>query len=1139
MDWNSFQNSIKYVIQGLDSVANKEIEIKKQLNNTLLSYYTMKRTNHILQEQNLKRLGIVPTYNKKTESDNLNKELNIKVTSDPDDLSYFNSINEYLLLFRNNNDLMYRLANMLNQETQYVLSKLIVHFFYDDITINEASTALEKTIAYFVEKEIENTPYIFIDSFLSEKTFLGKLILEISNRNEVKVHIQHILKDIIKSMDKNNIERGNSYFTLNLYELNGFVNRECDKKNSNSFEIIDMPNTIKIKSTTNSNTTKDILTPSGSKKQALKKCIKSTSTYYAANVLDESIYSNTKLNVASKYPEVKKYIGDELYKNIPIITEKSLKHFLSVETNEFMKSFYLKHLNLMQSLKNKDCYSIAPFRELLQLSPLYEKLVERYRENCEFILHLILKLINNIKHNIPFMPKIIKHIARQIYSVLHNKDPEMSELDLHSFVGKFYIETIIIPNLINPQKHELLVKDKVLDVNVIKSIMFLEPLLKAISRNKLFVNEQDNNYLVFNPFILQNTLDVRNIIKDILEQNANNIFYNISKSSEYIGENIYQIMCLNKDEIKIFIDNYINFPNDNCIQTARFHQVYESKENILNKEKDKDTNCIIFYLFYNENFPESRKKLLSTVKKKEKICEAFSASQYVEEIKICMKYVLVNTPDFTLNNGLACDNLFQSLNKMIEYYSHDYKDILISKIPLHWYSNFIVNKLDQVPDEYKENNYKKLLNELADEIQNTGKILAEKNNVLQSIMTNELNSLKQLYRLSKYQYKRLKQQESIIKLYHFINKASIQLCLQNGFQIFELIYDANNKNDEQNKDVRLRFLHLETQKNCVHSKNNKSNQFKKHNYHSNNIIEFIQNFARYSNEIMKDIICSLPLDFTKKIIPKEYQKFKEDNTKANEILEKFFTLIQQTNNCWIQNFFNENFQSNYNIQKDDDDSQEYDNYDNYELVNEEKLFEKIEQYIIYQICLRIHTCRKYFTSTPDHSLVSKDNSYNVIQKIDAKFENKCKSLSWINPIEHLKIKPEYLSETQMKIASDYLDKSDNGISYHLIVKYLSKAINTLVNLFTFTTGSGGATIDDFVPVMCYLLIKLRPKRAISNFGLCKYFLNKKAMKQDVGFQLATLEMCLKYINSIDAMKIGLENNKEYYIMKCKEALREK
>jgi hypothetical protein len=362
----------------------------------------------------------------------------------------------------------------------------------------------------------------------------------------------------------------------------------------------------------------------------------------------------------------------------------------------------------------------------------------------------------------------------------------------------------------------------------------------------LFVDERDNNYLVFNPFILQNTLNVRNIFKDILEQNANNIFYNISKISEYVGEDIYQVMCLNKDEILIFTDSYDKFPEDDRIQTARFHQVHGNNDNIFHKEKKKEENCITktFYLFYNENFPESRKKSLCTIKKKEAICEALSASQYVEEIKICMKYVLVNIPDFGLNDGLACDYLFQSLNQIIEYYSHDYKDILISKLPLHWYSKFIVKKLDQVPDEYKENNYQKLLNEIADEIQNTGTILAEKNNVLQSQMTNELNSLKRLYRLSTYQYKQLKRQESIINLYHFINKTSIQLCLQNGFQIYELIYDANNKNEESTRDFKLRFLQLETTKNCIHSKNNKSNHL---NHHSHNIIEFIQNFVQYSN----------------------------------------------------------------------------------------------------------------------------------------------------------------------------------------------------------------------------------------------------------------------------------------------------
>ena len=1124
MDWTSLQNSIKIVTQGVVTVSTKEMEIRQKLNDTLLSYYKMKRTNHLLAENNLKRLGLIPvnedTNKTKKYDDDLNKPIKVKVTSNIDDLSYFGSINEYLLLFRNNNELMYRLSNYIHQEEQYTLSKLIIHYFYDDITLNEASSVLERTIAFFVVKEIENTPDIFYDSFIAEETFIGKLLLEISNRSEVKAHIKHVIKDIIKSIEKNNTENKKYYLTLNINELHHKISKDMESSSSENLDFVDKePET-----------------------ETVKKPKPSTITSFFASIDDK------KKKRVSKYPEIQHYIGDHLYNtdnsNEHTITERTLKHSLSNEKDAYMRSFYIKHLTKMHSHHNKHCYSLSSFKQQISSCKHRDKLIDIYINNCEFILHLITTLLNKIKLNIPFIPKIIKHTAQHIYNNLHSKYPHMTELDLHSFISKFYIETIIIPNLLNPQQNEQLVKDKVLEVKVNKSLLYLEPLLKAIARNELFVNEKENNnYTLFNPFIMQNALNMRSIINEILDPNENNIFYNISKTVDDIGEDIYQVMCLNKEEIKIFLDRYNDFYDVEEIQTARYQQVFERKEKILGQDKHKEQGINMFYLFYNENFTEARKKSLSPITQKEKLCEAFSESNFVEEIKICMKYVLANTPDFALTNDLSCDYLFKSLNKIIEYHSHDYKDILVSRIPLNWYSNFIVNKLDLLPSDYKCENYKKLLNELTKEIQNYEELLSEKNYILQSQMTNELNSLKRLISLSKYQYKQIKQQELNIKLYHFLNKASIDLCLQNGVQYFETYYELYNKYDEAHKEIKQRLLRLDTPKKCIHHLLNKPNkQLMLHYHHSNNILQFIQNISRYSNDIIKDIICLLPTDFTGRLVPKKFRENQENEaTKANEILETFFEMIQRlskTDNEWIKTFFSDNSHCSPEDAKENEDGDDsiytYNNK-----TKEEEFFEKVEQYVIYQICLRMRNSKNYTLAQQKYAILSKDNAYNLIYEIDARFENKCKSLSWLDPIKHLHIKPELLSEFQMKIAAEYLDKSDNGKSYHFIVKYLSKAVNTLVNMFTFNLGTGGATIDDFAPIMCYLLIQLRPKRAISNFGLCKYFLSKKMMNQDIGFQLANLEMCLKYISSIDEKKIGLENNKEYYIQKCKEALRGK
>ena len=80
----------------------------------------------------------------------------------------------------------------------------------------------------------------------------------------------------------------------------------------------------------------------------------------------------------------------------------------------------------------------------------------------------------------------------------------------------------------------------------------------------------------------------------------------------------------------------------------------------------------IYYLFLNMNLNEERKRTMKIEHKKEKISSYNSPSQFINEIKICIKYVLSNVPEISSQNTVDVENLFLSLHQMISHYHKDY-----------------------------------------------------------------------------------------------------------------------------------------------------------------------------------------------------------------------------------------------------------------------------------------------------------------------------------------------------------------------------------------------------------------------------------------------------------------------------------
>jgi hypothetical protein len=534
----------------------------------------------------------------------------------------------------------------------------------------------------------------------------------------------------------------------------------------------------------------------------------------------------------------------------------------------------------------------------------------------------------------------------------------------------------------------------------------------------------------------------------------------------------------------------------------------EDSDRLIHDNRNDKFSTQQFFVFLNLNYTGERQKHLRIEKKVEKYTSIDIDGDdklFVENIKNCINYVLVNVPPIRDElKDAEFEGLFSHLNKVINYHKDEYKDTFGNKnIPLSWYSNYIINILDKLPKSYINDNYLKLFNEMNNEITEQRKIIANKNNVLSIDLSGEIDTFKKMVKIYKHQLKLCKTLDLNAKVQYFIEKADLPICMMNGSFQFDTVYDLLGQ-DEAKKysEVNMEELLIETQPNCIHtkyeSKNPKmSNSDKKklssykERSHANTVSEFTKLIERYILQIVDDIFSKI------KSKKNEYI----NKTKANEILENYIVFIDDISKEKYKEFFiSKNERSSSKKQKD--------------------FLNKVQLYILRKISLSIKKQGKSFEYYIDYE--------------DAKFKDKCLQLRWLDPVDNLSIDPSMVSNTQINLARDFIRKMDRERAGPKIIKYFSKAVNIIVKMITFTTGREDLSIDDFLPIMVFLFISVGPVNVISNFGNATYFMLSSEENENTGYNLANIEGCINFINMYNEEKCGM--TKEEFNENCKKSL---
>jgi len=1078
IDWRDLQYSLKQLHISLTDVQNKEIEMQKVLNTSLTLYYKYKRKilfyiNNIQGFMGLNK-NIQYSDTTKVNIEGANKEENY----------IFGPLKTYLFLFRNNFENLFNFIAFLKPEEYQKISVLLTHFFYEDITLNESSNALNHVYYTLLSHELNNfCDSYFIDGYINPHSFTAKITEQLLQRNEIKLYISHILSNSIKDIE----EYCEKYFLMNM-TLDLEVVGKCIHLNEKNAAENEKMHTLQK--------SKTMLT-SSQNPGAEKKNFPDTPLAKRQSVFGVPEKKKGEIEILSKDKINKIFKEDFDY------TEKTLKNLMKKVDNNVYKMVYLRQLNQINNPDCKNIFSIKSFQDKLKEKGDYTKLFTYYDQNLKTIKNIITSIINNIIKFKDFVPNLIKTAYMAIYNYFNTSYQNMNYFEVNLFMINFLFEYIIIPTLKCPEINELLVKEKIFELKTHQDLSTIIYILRHIANCQFFV---EDDYKMLNTFIVEQHVYLQNYFSD-LTQNFQRQIFNRMKSSDYIlpNEN-YQTMCLSREEIQIFINHFKEMEFED--EKEELKRMVEDSDRLIRDNRNDKFSTQQFFVFLNLNYNGERQKNLKIEKKVEKYTSIDIEGDeklFVENVKNCINYVLVNVPPIRDElKDAEFEGLFSHLNDVINYHKDEYKDTFGNKnIPLSWYSNYIINILDKLPKSYSNDNYLKLFKEMNNEITEQRQIIANKNNVLSIDLSGEIDTFKKMVKIYKHQLKLCKTLDLNAKVLYFVEKADLPICMMNGSFQFDTVYDLLGQ-DEAKKysEVNMEELLIETQPNCIHTKyesknpkmsnsdKKKLNSYKERS-HANTVSEFTKLIERYILQIVDDIFSKI------KSKKNEYI----NKTKANEILENYIVFIDDISKEKYKEFFiSKNERSSSKKQKD--------------------FLNKVQLYILRKISLSIKKQGKSFEYYIDYE--------------DAKFKDKCLQLRWLDPVDNLSIDPSMVSNTQINLARDFIRKMDRERAGPKIIKYFSKAVNIIVKMITFTTGREDLSIDDFLPIMVFLFISVGPVNVISNFGNATYFMLSSEENENTGYNLANIEGCINFINMYNEEKCGM--TKEEFNENCKKSL---
>ena len=1118
--------------------------------------------------------------------DEMISQLNIDSTEN-ESTGALSTIKDFFFQFREDNNLMMRLIECLDNDQFEIIVPFLCHFFYENFYIeNNEQEEILYIIYLLLEKEIDSLYTPAVSTFL-DKSFVSMFLSEMGNRCEIKHYIDIILNYLIRNIEEINI----SFYSLNIesnidyYSIKKEENIDNINLNINSKGEKYSVNPIPIDTSKNRETK--------AKSKGRRRATLCTNNDYILNTNTFNVSNITKiLKQKNNFFEEQKEILEKEAKNkvkllikelsdiiFVNIDEKYIRDKFEQETDDIMKHFYTRLLRQINAASNPNLYNTKDyFEKLIEESEITSKeVIEDFKKGYLLVTEFILELLENLENN-QIMPYSIKVICKFIFTLLKKKFKNISKIQCNMLVNRFLFDKLLLPVIQNPDINDT-GKNMIITLNTRKNLYNVYKVLKKLIRGELFNVEHYTYMTVFNGFIMNNFGKLNKIMEKILQVNApkklmklseefyNNESFNLdeitrdkeSVNYDYFKENPHDFMhhksiCFSIKELKLFFD-IVNNNKERFIQDESFYKIFEKLSNNMPTIKSKPYEyCVIISDKYNSEVNE-----LLFLKKPKIILGESKSQKILTNIKYCINYLISNLGVFPnwvwATQDLDTINTFKYINTYLNLY---YKNINIKKeskgcIPLNWYSLYIINNLKNLEQKYKDNDFLLLYEIIESEIFNEIKQSRKMNNFFTINMTTKNFLIDNKIKKFEQELDNVKSTELNIKTAQFIESAKINVCLTNIVELNTMAKYMNNPLDIKYQ-INPYILIISRENDCIHQQKMEKKNYKKikdvliqKKIHCSNINEFTIHLSDYYKEIGQDILNSSkinndtnnPYDLSsgeEKISLKGKNKTLQvsKKTMVKEILDQYKKYVSETMN--ESNLFNlqESEENNNNYNKSESDI--IIDYEAKQMQlerkekNKKELLKKYEEeknkslMIIYNYILKRLSIKIYEAEEKEED--SND---------DKEFNRTCIKLSWISHTD-LDIPNEVFNKNLFNKVIEHVKRMDYLRTPHGMLYEFGLGVQLINSMFIFMLNEKQAEAGDLLPLIIYSIIAAKPKKIIFNLKFIKFFMDQNQLLGNIGYNLIQCESSIGYIKSLNEKQLKME--KQFFEDKCKYSLEE-
>ena len=1077
---------IKQLLMHKSILENSIKEIKKEksdnFSSKLQEIYKEKINILLLIEQNKKLLSSWKKEEKNKNNTSLNhKEKNVIITSNLLEL-YSGSeedIIKFMFYFRENHSAMNELINHIALEKRKDFAKFLCHFFYDKIFSDNKEDEIILFIEFLLEKEINNLLTPSSRDFLKD-SFLKIFLLELNNNYEIRNYIDVVLNCLIRDIeDKNSFN-----CKINIIE-NSKIHRKYYSRENKFFQMDrqDSPFTD-LSNEKNDNLFDEIINLKEKKKKSYSEQLKKAKT---VNLDDwtfvEGFGTLNEKNINDLLPEnfqIKNYIHEYFFMNI---NENYLRSLLYSEKNEIMKSFYIKQIKILNSSKNKNIFNCHDyFKRMVSENKISQLAVEQFNKMIEIIDNFLDKFLTNLE-NKEIIPFTIRMICLFINEKISKKFKNISKIMKNSLINKFLFGILIFPILENPDLCNSY-GNMIISLNTRNILNNIYNVLSHLIEGELFNSNDNAFFTIFNHFIIKYYYRVNQIIDKILKNPI--IIKNHAKEKE-LDSTEYKAICFNSNQFLLFYNTLHLYKKEILKGNGYIEDIYNK---ITEKIASIKFSINIYYLILkqiNENDTiknENKSKELNPTKNK---------NETYEKLKYSIEKVLQNFQmTFNLDNKLTTIKTFEIINSYLN--SYFMKFFRYNEPPLKWYSQYIVNNLNSLNEEYKENDFQLLYNDIESEINNILGDNKKMKNYLNIDFITKKNYLDKLLKTYTNQLEKIRKTETNIKSLIFIESVEIQVCLITGFEYNKLI-------KSEKKLVNNKLLILSKTYYCIHNKITPSEKDKKFydiKFHCNNVKEFAQKLSEYHKIVSDEIMnFSLGNEYYQLKDYKNTIKEKNDNNKDDDIQ------LNENNKIIASNSIKEILDTYMNYIKEilESDNEIISVFDFFSNNKKDEILNTIWNYILKSICDPISSEEPLFL----------DNIFKV----------RCSTLQKIVKPKNLNIPEEILDKKYIKKINENLKLIDELRTPAEIFNQFGLFIESINLLYKFFLKNIKVETDDLLNAIIYVILFYTPQRIIFKTNFCKFFLGNDELMGNIGINIAQIESSLAFINKLESNQIGI------------------